>query len=170
MVAGWFIAASLWNPALAADVPDIRVQDDGSIVAHIVVDASVRDVRKAISDGLVDVQSLTNVLSVKTSPDGECHRVERTTRGLFTPLAMRTRFCPTPDGWREYLVQSDSYEEYSAVWTVTPTADGSEIMLKVRSDVNFYIPDGLMRAGTVQGLNETFAVLLKRLLAGNKAR
>ncbi len=170
MVAGWMIAALLTTPASAAERPEISVQDDGSIVAHMVVSASATEVRSAISEGLIDVAGLTNVLSVKATPDGECRKVDRTTRGLFSPLTMRTRFCPTPDGWREYLVQSDSYETYSAVWTVKPTAEGSEILLKVRSDVNFYLPDGLMRAGTVQGLNETFAGLVKRLLTRNKSR
>ena len=33
--------------------------------------------------------------------DGSCSSVFRKTRGLFSPLELTTRFCPTDRGWRD---------------------------------------------------------------------
>lgn len=170
MATAWILATLIAGTAHAADRPVIRVQDDGTVVGRLRVEAPAPEVRQAISENLSDARGLTNVLDVRATPDGNCHKVERRTRGLVTPLEMRTRFCPTPKGWREFLVQSDSYTAYNVEWTVEPTAEGSEILLEVHSDVNLYVPTSLITAGTVQGMNESFAALLKRILAGRGAR
>lgn len=163
------LASTLAAPALAADKPTISVQDDGSIIARMLVDAPVLDVRRIIPDVQVDASLYTNVLTVKSTAEGDCRKVHRTTRGLLTPLSMNTRFCPTPTGWREYLVQSEDYSAYDVEWTVEQRGTQAEIAVHVRSDVNLFVPDALVRTGTIQGVNESFLAILKRLLAGQKA-
>lgn len=156
--------------AAAGEKPAYTVQSDGWIVGRMVIDAPASDVRQAIPVVANDAEAYTNVLAVRETPDGDCRRIDRTTRGLLQPLTMRTRWCPTPKGWREYLVQSDDYTAYDVEWTVEARGAQSEVAVRVRSDVNLMVPSSLVRSGTLQALDEGFAALVKRLLGRRAPR
>lgn len=170
MATALVLALVLPFAASAGEKPSFTVQSDGSIVGRMVIDAPAPEVRQAIAVVVNDPRAYTNVLDVRQTPEGDCRRIDRTTRGVFEPLTMHTRWCPTPKGWREYLVQSDDYNAYDVEWTVEARGTQSEVAVRVRSDVNLMVPSSLVRSGTIQGLDEGFSALVKRLLAGRAAR
>lgn len=149
--------------AFASDSPDVRVEDDGTVVARLMVEAPAADVKRAIA--AVQREAFDNVLELRFQPDGACQSVFRKTRGLWSPLTMKTKLCPTQQGWREKLVQSDDYTDYQTEWVVRDNTDGAtEMQLSVRTSVNLAVPGSLLRQGTISGMRRTFAEVLQQLV------
>lgn len=160
------VGAAMWMVlvagAWAAD-PTITVADDGSIVARIEIAAPESSIRAAIPE-LQKAGMNSNVLSVTARPEGACTALDRTTRGLWRPLELRTRFCPSSTGFSERLVASEDFTRYEADWTLRPITSGTtSVQLRVRSDVNLMVPSSLLQTGTMDGVRETLQALLRRL-------
>ncbi|MCB9663031.1 MAG: hypothetical protein H6732_02885 [Alphaproteobacteria bacterium] len=154
--------------AHAEEEPQVEIAADGSVVGRILLDATPAQVSGVIPS-LNDPANSSSVLDVRLVPDGECTGIFRTTRGLWSPLTMRTRLCPTAKGWREYLVESEDYDAYDVEWTVSPADAGrTEVRMVVRSEVNLAVPSAIVRGKTVVGVRESFAALVRRLF-GAKA-
>lgn len=149
--------------AHAADGPQISVQDDGTVVARMLVNASPTAVRSVIPD--VQQGPSSNVLSTEHVADGSCFKIVRRTKGLWNPLTMNTRLCPTSTGWRESLISSDDFNAYETEWSVRDDNGQSAVQIKVKSEVNFLVPNSLVQSGAIQGMRESFATLLRKLLA-----
>lgn len=155
-------------PRAWASNPDVTVAEDGSITARMVISAPAESVRQAVQE--LQHASSDNVLELRFRPDGECQSVFRKTRGLWNPLTMRTRLCPTADGWREMLVQSDDYTDYESEWTIRHTDTGdTEMALRVRTAVNLAVPVALVRRGTIDGVRKTFARVSQKVAAPRQA-
>lgn len=148
--------------AHADDKPRITVEDDGTVVARMMIDAPPSQVRQFIPE--VQAKPGGNVLSTTRVADGRCFKIDRRTKGLWNPLEMKTRLCPTDTGWRENLVSSDDFNAYSTEWSVSEDHGQSSVQVKVRSEVNLLVPTALVRTGTIQGLHDSFASLLRKLL------
>jgi hypothetical protein len=157
--------AALLLPTLAvAGDPQISVGPDGTVVASMMVDATEATVKTTIPDVLQASKGFKNVLDVQITPDGTCRKVFRRTTGLWQPLEMYTRLCPTSQGWRERLVQSDDYDAYDVEWSVQPKDGRTEVRITVKSEVDLPVPSALVRQGAIGGIHETFAELLRRLV------
>lgn len=142
--------------------------DDGSVVARVLVNAPVDDVRRAIAE--VQHTPSGNVLELRFRPDGDCQSVFRKTRGVWDPLIMQTRLCPTQQGWREQLVSSDDYSVYDAEWVVRSLGDTqTDVQVRVRTSVNLSVPSFLLKRGMVDGMQHTLSNVLKRLVAPRAA-
>lgn len=154
-----------WSaPALAGDdASEVHVGADGSIVGRMVLDLPESVVRAAIPK-LNEPGWSSDVLSAELTPDGPCTGISRSTKGLWSPLKMKTRFCPTPRGWREYLVESDDYHAYEVEWTVVPAGARTEVRLTVKSDVNLAVPKFMVQSRSVSAVEETFKALLDTIL------
>lgn len=156
-----FIALLL--PLLHAAEPEVRVQEDGSVVARVLVPAPEARVRAVIPE-LQGEGVNSNVLKVRRTTEGPCESIQRETRGLYRPLQLQTRFCPTATGWRERLVTPGDFTAYEADWTLRPLADGQTgVELRVMSEVNLMVPRSLQTTGTINGVKETIKALLARL-------
>lgn len=157
------IAACFVSSAYAGS-PDVRVADDGTVVARMHVDASSADVRAIIPE-LQSAGVNSNVLDVAKVTEGSCTAIRRTTRGLFRPMEIRTRFCPTANGWREVLVQSADFTTYEADWTLRPMeGGGTQVQLSLKSKINLMVPESMLQSGTVAGVKETFEALARKLI------
>jgi hypothetical protein len=153
--------------AHAGTGPKITVEDDGTVVARMMIDAPPAQVRQVIPD--VQAGTSTNVLSSTRVPDGSCIKIDRRTRGLWDPLEMKTRLCPTDTGWRESLISSDDFNAYSTEWSVRDDNGQSSVQVRVRSEVNLLVPTSMVQSGTIQGLHDSFAAILRKLLAARNA-
>ena len=158
------LALMLSSAALAGEPqPSVQVTDDGSVVGRVVLDASEAEVRKAVE--AVQHSRNSSVLEIRFTPEGACKSVYRKTRGLVTPLTLRTRLCPTATGWREHLVESSDFDAWETEWILRPQASGGvSVQLRVRSDVNLMVPSSLVRQHTVRSVRESFADVIGRLL------
>jgi hypothetical protein len=157
------IVALIPTVALAGG-PEITVADDGTIVAKMTVDAPEATIRSAIPELLQASEHFQNVLAIQMTPDGSCRRIFRRTKGLWAPLEMYTRLCPTQRGWRELLVKSDDYDAYDVEWSLSPNGARTDVRLTVRSSVDLPVPSVMIRQGAIGGIQETFAELLRRLV------
>lgn len=164
------LALALSSAAHAGDAPEVSVQDDGTVVGRVLVDAPSDQVRAVIPQLQSDASASTSVLSVSVHPDADCQAIFRQTRGLWSPFEMRTRLCPTSKGWRETLVQSDDYDAYEVEWTLEPQGTGTLVSMKVKSEIALSVPTSLVRSGQVTGVNESFKALLQRLFAKKSAK
>ena len=124
-----------------------------------------RELARDHGAGRAQQRSHLVVLGVRRTSEGACESIRRTTRGLYRPLELHTRFCPTATGWRERLVAAGDFTAYEADWTLRPMADGQTgVELRILSQVNLMVPQGLLQSGTVAGVKETFRALLSRLV------
>jgi DNA-binding transcriptional regulator YdaS (Cro superfamily) len=154
---------SLAPVAARAGEPSVEVASDGSVVARVQLPASEAEVR-ALIPSLQAAGVNSNVLDVVQTPEGGCTAIHRTTRGLYRPLQLRTRFCPSASGWTERLVQSADFTAYEADWTLRPLSDGgTQVQLRVRSDINLMVPASLLQTGTMQGVRETIDALIRKI-------
>lgn len=157
------LGALLSAPAAAGEGPRVNVEDDGTIIARMVLDAPADQVKKTIPS-LQEAQNSSSVLEMRFTMDGNCRNVDRKTRGLWRPLELRTRFCPTRTGWREHLVESSDFDAYDTEWVVQDQPDGRSLVeLRQRADINLSVPSAMIRSGQVSGVRETFQVLMERL-------
>jgi hypothetical protein len=163
------VALLTWaSPALSDDKPSVRVQDDGTVVGRLLIDADASHIKKAIP-GLQDANASSQVVEARMVPNGSCNDIFRKTRGLWRPLEMQTRFCPTTTGWREFLVQSSDFNAYETEWVLRPSAGGgTQVQLKVVSDVNLMVPTSAVRSSTVASVHETLKTLLDRVFKPKK--
>jgi hypothetical protein len=154
--------------AQAEEPAEVSVSADGSVVGRMVIDANEQEIRAAIPD-LQKTGVSSSVLEARIVPDGSCSSVFRKTRGLARPLEMQTRFCPTATGWRESLVASEDFNAYETEWVIRPQpGGGSQVQLRVVSDVNLMVPSSLVRSSTISGVRESLTDLLARLLERRK--
>lgn len=163
-----WLAVGLSSAALADSPPDVRVDADGTVVGRMLIEADESDVREAISS-VQRTNVSANVLEQRFLPDGGCTSIFRKTRGMFSPMEMNTRLCPTATGWRESLVDSSDFSAYESEWVLRPSGAGTELQLRVRSEINLAVPSALVRRGTAQGVRETFSAVLGRVLKKKSA-
>jgi hypothetical protein len=155
-------------PAVAHET-SVHVRDDGAVIGRLLIDAEADQIRAAIP-GMQDANGSSNVLEAKVVPNGLCRNIFRKTKGLWRPLEMNTQFCPTTSGWREFLVESSDFNAYETEWVLRPQpGGGTQVQLRVVSDVNLTLPAGMVRDSTVQSVRETLATLLERVFRPRKS-
>lgn len=164
------LAASAADTDDTDDTPEVRIADDGTVVAHLLIDGSPELIKQTIRE-IQDARFHASVLDLTAQPDGECSLITRTTRGVWRPLEMRTRLCPTAGGWREKLVESADFDAYDTEWDIAadPATGRMRVQLAMKSDIAGAVPDALVRQATISGVKSTFATLLKQLLGKQEA-
>ncbi len=146
-----------------AQEPTMSVEPDGTIVATVEVAATAEAIRGVLDDPMAVSRLSPDVLSTTEVPGAPagCQRLARETRGLFRPLKMSLQRCRTETGWREELVSSEDFEAYASAWSLTPSATGTRIEYRVRTDVNLPVP----RAALTAAIKDAAATTVKNLVA-----
>lgn len=154
-------------PAMANE-PSVTVDQSGSVVVgRTLLAAPSAQVKKAIQQVSAAEMSSPSVLDVTKIRDGACEQITRKTRGVFSPLVMNTRRCPTQTGWREFLVQSDDFNAYEMNWVVREgVAGGTQVELHVKTELSLGVPQSLVNAAGVKSVRQTLEDVLRNLLAG----
>lgn len=125
--------------------PTVEVKSDGTVVFVTSVPASEASVRAVLVDTAGSLASLfPEVLSVEIQKDGTCEKVHRRTQGMFRPLDLISRRCPTERGWHEELAEVGDFEAYSAEWIVTPEASGTRIEYHARTRIDLPVPQSMV--------------------------
>lgn len=170
LLLGSMLTAPLAALADPSDTPEVRVADDGTVVAHLLIDGSPELIKQTIRE-IQDARFHASVLDLTAKPDGDCSLITRTTRGVWRPLEMRTRLCPTAGGWREKLIESTDFDAYDTEWDIAadPASGRMRVQLAMKSDLAGAVPDALVRQATISGVKSTFATLLKQLLGKQEA-
>jgi hypothetical protein len=160
----WTLLVSI---ARAQD-PSASVEADGTVVVSAVVCATPEAVRAVIDDPVALGKLSPDVLATRPeagAPEG-CQRLSRETRGLFRPLRMLLVRCRTESGWREQLVSSDDFSTFGSEWTLTPTAEGTQVVYRVKTEVNYPVPKSTVTAAVKEATLNTLRNLVKKVTGG----
>ena len=156
----WWVLAGTANASMPE--PEVHVDNEGRVVAVVTVLAPPEQVRSILADTVGALKELSpNTLSVEVTPEGPCELVNRQTRGILQPLTLRSKRCPTPDGWEETLMESDDFEHYEALWKVRSTEKGTEVTYRIATVLTAPVPQLLVR----QNLKKAARTILQGLVA-----
>lgn len=149
----------LLGPRVAsAQVP--RITEEGtSIVGTVDLLVPADQVRALLADPVASARLIPDVLSVEVTSRGLCQDLGLTTRGLARPLQVRVRRCPTADGWRQDLLQSEDFTSYEMVWKIQPIESGTRVIFKAAMAVNLPVPKSLLKKGMVMSVTGTMRTL-----------
>ncbi len=156
--------------AMAAHGGDasVAVMDDGMVVGSITVEAEEPAVRALLRDATVVAELSSDVISIESEQTGDCEDTRKKTRGMFAPLTVHTRRCPTDDGWSERMVESDDFHRYETDWEVARTGAGTRVTYKVQTDPD--LPRRFVLKNIVAGVKDTLEQLVSRLKGKGKKR
>lgn len=150
--------------ALASE-PEISVEPSGHVVGRVTIAAPVETVRAALADPESAGELSPDVVEVRgLGRTGACQEVVTETRGLWRNLVFRSRRCETAQGWNERLVHSEDFSRMDSSWTLRPQAEGTVVDLRVATEVNLPVPDGVLRKRAKKNVAETLKNLARRVL------
>lgn len=151
-LAGW-----LSVPAFGADTSDIvvEVRADGSVAGTIFVPAPYPEVHTYLEDPERTARLTGDTFEITIQRDGSCNDVRRKTRGLFSPLHLHTKRCPTAQGFDEQLAgTSEDFHAYRAQWELAEGRMGTEVTYTVTTDVNLPLPKSFVRSNVITGVKQ----------------
>jgi len=135
--------------------PTVTLASPGHIDASVWVDAAPRDVLAALSDGALLASLAPDVIDAQAQADGACVGLSVTSRGLLSPVTLRTRRCPTASGWQETLVTSGVFERFDTAWTVSPEGTGSRVDYRVAVEVPAWVPMSVLHSRLTASVTAT---------------
>ncbi|MFH1467650.1 MAG: SRPBCC family protein [Pseudomonadota bacterium] len=109
------------------------------MIGTITLRATPAKVRGILSDPLATAHLSPDTVSAEATENGACYELSVRVRGLLSPLAMRSRRCPTADGWAEDLVASEDFRRYHQTWSVVPL-DGGGTRVEYRTTIELVLP------------------------------
>ncbi len=112
-----------------------------------------------LSDADKTMRLGTDITDVKTAPDGPCAKMTVTSRGLAGTMRYVARRCPTANGWRSTMLESDDFKSHDIEWLVAPSGQGTRVTMRVRVVPRLPVPQMLIRRVVGGALSAT----LKRL-------
>ncbi len=149
----------------SAAPPEVSSEDDGTVVGHVVIDAPADAVRAVLGDPVRTGDLSPDVLSVENvGGEGDCHDLKTETRGLWRSLTYRSRRCPTAEGWHETLLEPGDFSELASTWRVETHEGGTEVTLRVQTDVNLPVPQGVLRRHERRNVLEILGNLTRAVL------
>jgi hypothetical protein len=146
--------------------PEVELDPSGTIVGRIVVPADAAEVREVVDDPVACGRLSSDIVSVQSEPaaHSRCVDVTTETKGLFRTLFMRSRRCPTADGWEDRLVQSDDFDAYETRWSLRPVDGGTEVTVRVHTEVDLPVPSSLVQSRQKKSVGEVLENLVYQVL------
>lgn len=147
-----------------ASPPEVEMDSAGVVFGRILVPATEADVREVVGDPVALGRLSPDIVSVTPEPSGSCVDVVTETKGLFRTLFMRSRRCPTIDGWEDRLVQSDDFQAYETQWSLREVEGGTEVTVRVHSVVDLPVPTSVVQSRQKKSVGEVLENLLYKVL------
>lgn len=141
-----------------------EMDDHGTVVVRTVVPDSQAAVLAALRDPEAAALLPPEVLGVTTLNRGECVTLGVTVKGAWDPLKYTTQRCPTKNGYKYKLLQSDTLTAYEAEWSLASArTGGTEVTYRVRTELNMPVPKLLVRKGMLQSARDTLIALVRKV-------
>lgn len=156
----------LFAAALSASAsePEVELDPTGAIVGRILVPADAEAVREVVGDPTALGRLSPDVVSVQEQPSGRCIDVTTETRGLFRSLFMKSRRCPTADGWEDRLVESEDFDAYETRWSLREVDGGTEVTVRVHTEVDLPVPDAIVQSRQKKSVGQVLENLVYQIL------
>jgi hypothetical protein len=145
-----------------AATPTVVVQEDGTIVASVVVQAPVALARSRVSDPVwVSRTDGGGTTVTVTGRDGPCLLLDMVTTNVVADIHYATRLCPTAEGVASTLRSADLFTAYATSWRVTPEGTGSRLEYRLFMQTNLLLPQSFIVASSQKGVRD----LIERVAA-----
>jgi hypothetical protein len=154
-----------------SDLPRTSVDEDGSVVGQMVIEATQEEIRHILSqiDNLRELS--TEVTIVESHRKGRCQEVERTSRGVWRPFRWLALRCPTAQGFSESLVQSTDLSHYETEWVLEEMGESTNVTYRVHTEVDHVmVPNAVVRSGMLSGVKNAVVNLAKKVLKKKENR
>jgi carbon monoxide dehydrogenase subunit G len=157
---------SLSLPAIAQtpDEPLVQTEEPGTIVTRLLVPAPVHEVQAILDDPYTFVAFTPDVQSMDVQTRGRCKLLRFQSRGLFESLHYSTQRCPSASGWRETLLESDSFTRYDADIALLPEGDGTQIVYRLSVGIDLPVPDVVISKNVKRSARLTMQALSDMLV------
>jgi len=152
----WF----MMSMALAGE-PQVAFRDDGLLHGTVEVAASADAVRAVLDDAVRMARWSPDVIAYEAvgEPAGGCQVYAAKTKGMWKPLTYTSKRCRTTEGYRDNLVESDSFQVMTGEWTLTPVESGTRIDFVGDLELSLPVPKRLLSGARVKGLTLTLTKL-----------
>jgi hypothetical protein len=140
--------------AIALADPVVVVDSDNTVRGDASVTMSVADALSQLSDPrwISEVDgSGTEIVAL--APRGECGVYAHTSRTALKTITYTVTWCPTENGWRSDLVESDTFESYSAAWTVTESGEGARLQYRFAMETGMMVPQFIINRSTRKAID-----------------
>jgi len=138
------LALGSLSPGVAAaqtpDEPLVQTEEAGILVTRLLVPAPAAEVRRFLDDPRAFNGLTPDVLSLDIRPSGACQELRSDTRGMLEPLHLATLRCPASGGWRETLIESESFTKYDAQMEIHPVAGGTQVVYRLAVGIDLPLP------------------------------
>ena len=150
--------------AHAGSDPTAVLDEGGTVVVVAVLDAPGAQVRSILADSGEVRDLFPDVLDerLEAEASGPCMRIRRRTRGLFRPLELFARRCPTRTGYREELLKSSDFGAYTSEWIVREGESGTRIEYRLRTEIDAPLPASAVTAAVRRAALRAVSRLVRR--------
>lgn len=127
-------------------VSEAAIQNDGSVVGHVVVPHAADEVRQLLRDtegSLLTIEQDT--IAIVSDGGSPCEHIHRTTKGVWHPLVFESTRCASEAGWSEKLLKSEHMSAFSSSWTVASHEHGTRVTYTIVTELNLPVPQALVR-------------------------
>jgi len=122
------------SPVAQADgVRGPVVTADGYILIAVDHDGDGSGFRSQLKEPSEALSIHLGLIEFSYEEAGECHEVLTKVNRGGQDSTTRTRRCPTPEGWKETLVQSTLYENYEVLWTVYEADGKTQLQWEIKA-------------------------------------
>jgi hypothetical protein len=163
-----FLLALVFGSSLAfADEPAVSCAPtaDGAVQVQAVVPASEANIR-AYLDSAVRCGTLApGVLKVEVvAPRGSgCEEIVTTTKVPGSTMDYRSMRCRTSTGYKDTLMDSETMQDFYAVWNLRTVEGGTEVTVKVKTVLDLPVPTYLVNVGLQSSLKATMLNLISAM-------
>lgn len=159
----WMMVAT----ALGAE-PQVAFQDDGLLHASMTVDAPAEAVLKILEDAARMGRWSKDVLAMDAvgEPAGGCQVYAVKTKGLWNPMTYTQKRCRTAEGYRDQLVESDSFKRVESEWTVVSHGDQTEVRYVGDLELSMPVPKRMLQGARLKAMTQTMTRLRDESVAG----
>ena len=149
--------------SLTARADEPTVNSDGSVTMCVVLPAA-EDIVRAELDPAAEASALHgDATLVSQERQGRCERSTFKTRGLLSSISYVALRCPTPDGWKQTLVSSETFAENEAEWALRSVEGGTELRYRIRVRLDLPVGQGMVNAQIADSMSRAVERLESRL-------
>jgi hypothetical protein len=135
------LSLSLPSAAQTPEEPLVQSEEPGTIITRLLVPAPVGQVQAVLDDPHLFAAFTPDVQELVVQARGRCKLLTFRSRGFIEPFRYSTQRCPSASGWRETLLESDSFTRYDADIALEPSAEGTHIIYKLSVGLDIPVPD-----------------------------
>jgi hypothetical protein len=144
------------TPGRAAEPPpDPQVEaKDGWVWATVHIPVARDLIFAALADPRNVIRWEGSKTQVTIVPDGACARVDLDVPSAIGLIRYAERRCPTADGYRATLIESEDFEVFEDAWVLVPDEGGTLVRYGLRSKTSFLVPQSLANRLTGKSLRK----------------